>query len=65
MELRVAETVCVGKTKQTSAGRAEPGASGGRADDQPRETDDPILDLAIEYVVNGAYLTGISKEKRL
>ena len=24
-------------------------------DDQPREKDDPILDLAIEYVVNSAY----------
>ena len=33
-------------------------------DDQPREKDDPILDLAIEYVVNSAYPTGISKEKR-
>ena len=32
-------------------------------DDQPREKDDPILDLAIEYVVNSAYPTGISKEK--
>ena len=33
-------------------------------DDQPREKDDPILDLAIEYVVNSAYPTGISKEKK-
>ena len=38
-----------------------------RAEEEPNQEqaeDDPILDLAIEYVVNSAYPTGISKEKK-
>ena len=33
-------------------------------DQAPEEKDDPILDLAIEYVASGAYPAGIPKQKK-
>ena len=48
-------------TKQT---KEEQDEQKNEQDQAPEEKDDPILDLAIEYVASGAYPAGIPKQKK-